>query len=190
MDAHAAKAGLFSFLSRQPPTGNGGWENGAKFLRLAGLAVLVAGGLNVLVTILYYVMLVGDPVFGPLYAGGVLPGLVFGVAFLVAGIWWVNWTYNHWCNRDIRGYKHALVIAILLVVFGGLGAFGALGSFGLASIFAGTTLGTLVMVQALVGLVVGAAYLATGILVLVNRNKPDAKAAFGQASPTGYTPHA
>ncbi len=191
MDAKTSLAGMLSFLTRQPPTGTGGWEAGAKFLRLSGITILVGGALTLLLSVWYWVSLQAHPEFAALYAAWTMMNVVFGLAVLAAGTWWVNFAYNHWCNRDVRGYKHSLIIAVLLVVFGGWGAYGLLTGLGRMSTFSGSgILGTVYTLQLLVSGLFALACLGTGIMVLVNRNKPDCKAAFGQGATTGtYTPH-
>ncbi|MCA1819462.1 MAG: hypothetical protein ABR562_06735 [Thermoplasmatota archaeon] len=184
METTSSKPGLFTFAQRPPPTGTGPWEKVANLLRQTGFIILVGGGLSLLTNILLYWQYTTLA-----YPGASMFGVIWTLAWAAAGLFWVSFTYFHWCNRDVRGWKHAQAIGIVLVVLGGLGAVGGLMAFsayGLISAFA-PVLGTWFLISTLVGLLTSAAYLYFGIQILTNRTKAQAAFPVGTAPPPGMT---
>lgn len=188
MDTASSKPGLFTFAQRPPPTGTGPWEKNANLLRITGW--LVVAGILLSILGLVFLLTISTAVASTSQVGAAVGGavavmsiVVFAIiiALYVAALWWVNYTYFHWCNRDRRGYGHCMGVAIVLVVFGGLGLLSNMGSLAFAS---------LTGMVSLLSLLVAVAQLVLGILLLVNRNKPETQAAFGLAHappPPGMT---
>lgn len=180
MDTNASsKPGLFSFAQRPAPPGTGAWQKVATLLRQTGFVVLIGGGLSLLASLLLAWQYTTYN-----YAGGSMFGIVWGLAWMVAGLFWVSYTYVHWCNRNPIGWKHAQILAIVLIVLGGLGALASLMTIAAYSIIAAIApmLGTWFLVSTAVSVATAAAYLYFGITILGNRNKPECQAAFGVAN--------
>jgi len=179
MDTSSVKPGLFSFAQHPAPAGTGAWHKVASLLRQTGFVVLIGGGLSLLASLLLAWQYTTYS-----YAGGGMFGIVFGLAWMAAGMFWVSYTFVHWCNRNVAGWKHAQILAIVLIVLGGLGALSGLMAFGVYSILSAIApmLGTWFMLSTVVSLITAAAYLYFGIMILTNRSKPECQAAFGMAN--------
>lgn len=180
MDTSASsKPGLFSFAQRPPPSGTGPWEKVANLLRQTGFVVLIGGGLSLLASLLLAWQYTTYS-----YAGGSMFGIVFGLAWMAAGMFWVSYTYHHWCTRNMAGWKHSQILAIVLVVLGALGALGGLMAFGTLAILSAIApaLGTWFLASTVVSVLASVAYLYFGIMILTNRSKPECQAAFGMAN--------
>lgn len=192
--ARPPSPGLFSYLKLPAPHGGGPYEANARFLRFAGILVLVGAGLAVLEAILTLAFAgalaehgPGGEALGSMVAGGAIVMLVIGLAIYAGASFWVSYTYFHWLHRDRRGYGNCLGIGIVMIVLGGLGALDGLSE--LSYLGAGGA-GALVGLTSLLALAVSVLILVFGILLLVNRGKPETMHAFGiappQAPPMGY----
>jgi hypothetical protein len=174
---------ILGFLA-PPPTDPSPHSMVARCLRWLGILVLVNLAVSVLNTLL---RLAGVDGFGngrAAAAAGAIIGLLIGIAIAAAICFWITYTVLAWLARRPDGTTHVLILGILATVFGALGVLGALGlgAFGAAFGLGGSGL---FIVMALLDLLISAATLVLGILLLVNRSKATA----GAPQASGYQPH-
>lgn len=157
---------VLGFLSVQP-TGDGPHATVTKMLRLLGIVVLVGFAFSVLNSVLLLAM--GDAYFdgaaAGLMAAGAVGALVIALVITALVLWWITFTIAAWNNHEPRGSTHALILAILATVFGALGVLGVFGLF---------SAGPLYLVVNLLNVLVAAAELYCGIMILMNRSKATA----------------
>ncbi|MHB1262328.1 MAG: hypothetical protein ACYC2H_11515 [Thermoplasmatota archaeon] len=157
---------VLGFLNVRP-TGSGPHATVTRMLRLLGIIVLIGAAFSVINTVLMVAM--GTAYYGVAGAaigGAAFVGLVFGLAITAAVLFWITFTITAWTTNDARGPTHTLVIAIIATVLGGLSVL-----FGLTGGLLTATAYPTYMLVNVVSLLISAAEVYCGVMILTNRSK-------------------
>lgn len=161
----------------------GPYERVAQMLWLTGILFVVGGLLQVfsaLLNLLYPGTLVSRGVARDDVAVFVAISFAVTVVIVGAALGWIWSTVGRWRARDPRGFRHAKGLGILLIVLGAVGLASGAAEFGALGVSSPVVVALSAM--ALVGWGISAATLALGILILAQRSKPEARAAFPSAA--------
>ena len=171
------------FAFTQGPTRSAPHGQVSSMLRLIGwgiVASFVASIGSLIIALLFgpaVIAQTGDQtgLAGPLFVSSVIFSFVLGTAVNIAGLFWVSFTATAWNIGAPKADKHALAVGVVAVCLGGLGVLMNFASVGSTFSYSNGATGISLAYSSantLSGLV-GVLYLVAGIILLVQRSKPD-----------------